>query len=146
MIATNLCLFNRWLNQSSHIPPPKTNMTGWKIHHEWVDVFPIEPREIFQPVMWSFSGVYVIWSFSACWQEKRSAALDPWQLQEGLPQPTRLYWNEPHTQQRQTDASLLACQEDSGFEVLHMQIALFLNWFLYGTLYDDLPFGYLFSI
>ena len=22
--------------------PRKNKMTGWKIHHEWVDVFPIE--------------------------------------------------------------------------------------------------------
>ena len=29
-------------SEVNHITPPKTNMTGWKIHHEWVDVFPIE--------------------------------------------------------------------------------------------------------
>ena len=27
---------------SNFFPPTKTKMTGWKIHHEWVDVFPIK--------------------------------------------------------------------------------------------------------
>ena len=31
--------------KSHHLPPPKPNMTSWKIHHEWVDVFPIEHRD-----------------------------------------------------------------------------------------------------
>ena len=35
--------------------PPKTNMTGWKIHHEWVDVFPIETRDFPVIVMWSWT-------------------------------------------------------------------------------------------
>ena len=33
-------------------------MTGWKINHEWVDVFPLELWGIFQPVMVRFSGVW----------------------------------------------------------------------------------------
>ena len=39
-------------------PPKKltTNMTGWKIHHEWVDVFPIEKWGDFPAiVMWSWT-------------------------------------------------------------------------------------------
>ena len=27
-------------------PPPKPNMTSWKIHHEWADVFPIEHGDV----------------------------------------------------------------------------------------------------
>ena len=38
------------------IPPLKTNMTGWKIHHE--DVFPIEDVD-FSNVMLVFKGVII---------------------------------------------------------------------------------------
>ena len=33
-------------------PPRKTNMTGWRIHHEWVDVFQLFPIENGETLLW----------------------------------------------------------------------------------------------
>ena len=45
---------------TSYYHPKKLDMTGWKIHHERVDVFPIEDGGIFQPVIVSFQAKYPV--------------------------------------------------------------------------------------
>ena len=39
--------------------PPKTNMAGWKTHHEWRFFWTLLKMGISQPVMLGFSGVYI---------------------------------------------------------------------------------------
>ena len=50
-----ICIYIYFFFVNTH---PKTNMTGWKIHHERVDVFPIEHGD-FPAVMLVFRCVYM---------------------------------------------------------------------------------------
>ena len=44
-----------WTSRKQWNYPPETNMTGWKIHHEWVDAFPVEHEDF--PMSCQFAGV-----------------------------------------------------------------------------------------
>ena len=58
---------------------PKTNMTGWNIHHEWVDVFPIEK--------WRFSNVMLV--FRGCRYPKKIAMFERSYIFQSIP---RFFW------------------------------------------------------
>ena len=66
--------------------PPKTNMTGWKIHQEWVDVFPIEKLVIFQRSSCDreLRGVFKRW--------KRPETLKNWQESFSWSRSTSIGW------------------------------------------------------
>ena len=51
---------DEWTFCRNMLPPRKTNMTGWKIHHEWRCIS-YWNMGIFQPVMLVFSG-FNVWN------------------------------------------------------------------------------------